>query len=201
MIAYPLNIPAAANTRESNCILIAASVVGVNQSPYNYSTQVYDYGAEAWGLKVSVNPLTREEAQPWIAFLTALRGRRGTFLFGPAIMGSPSGTGEGVPVVSIGGETGNELSTSGWQPNQIVLKAGDLFEVDQRLYMNLTNALSDADGACVLDIFPKAKKHEENSALILNNPRGTFRLTNNVVPVLDAAETGLFNINFEAEEA
>lgn len=201
MIAYPLNIPASATTRESSCTLIAASVVGVNQSPYNFDTQVYDYGSEAWGLKVSVNPLTREEAQPWMAFLTALRGRRGTFLFGPAIMASPAGTGSGLPIVSVGGQEGRELSTTGWTPNQTVLKAGDLFEIDQRLYMNLTDAISDASGNCVLDIFPKAKAHALNTALILTNPTGIFRLTSNIVPVLDAGETGLFNINFEAEEA
>lgn len=199
MINYPISIPSAATTRESSITLLAATVVGVNQSPYSYDAQVYDYNAEAWGLKVSINPLTRSEAQPWVAFLAALRGRRGTFIFGPMIMSQPLGSGLGIPVVSAAGQIGRELSSSGWLPYEDVLNAGDMFEIDQRLYMCLRNVISDENGNAVIDVFPRLKAHAQGVPLVLQNPVGTFRLTSNLVPVLDVSENGLFNINFEAE--
>lgn len=201
MIVYPINTPGDANTTESSFSLIAANVVGVNQSPYSFNSQVYDYNSESWGLKVSINPLTRAEAQPWIAFLTALRGKRGTFLWGPVIMSTPLGQATGVPVVDGAGQTGRELLTEGWTPNTVVLKAGDLFQVDQGLYLSMKDVLSDAGGSALIDVFPKLKNHANQTVLIVSNPKGIFRLTSNVVPILDVSETNLFNINFEAEEA
>lgn len=201
MIVYPINTPGDPKTTESSFSLIAANVVGVNQSPYSFNSQIYDYNSESWGLKVSINPLTRAEAQPWIAFLTALRGKRGTFLWGPAIMSTPLGEGTGVPVVDGAGQNGRELQTKGWNPNTVVLKAGDLFQVNQGLYVSVKDVLSDGSGEALIDVFPKLKNHADETALILSYPKGIFRLTSNVVPILDVSETNLFNINFEAEEA
>lgn len=202
MISYPITIPSTATTRESAVTLIASTVIGISQSPYTYTTQVFDHDSDAWQLRVSINPLTREEAQPWIAFLTALRGRRGTFLFGPAIMQAPLGTGAGVPILAGADSIRRTISTSGWTPGQRVMKAGDLFQIDDRLYMNLFDTDSDGNGSASLEVFPKLRSyHAIGSAIQLQNPRGIFRLTSNIVPVVDCSESGLFNINFEAEEA
>jgi hypothetical protein len=201
MINYPLYPPTNEKTTESSFSLIAANVVGVNQSPYTFNSQIYDYNSETWGLKVSINPLTRAEAQPWIAFLTALRGRRGTFMFGPVIMGEPLGTGSGVPVVASANQTGRELLTSGWAYSQLVLQKGDLMQIDQSLYMVLSDVTSGAEGLATIDVFPQLRIHANQAQIILSAPKGIFRLTSNTVPVLDVSETGLFNINFEAEEA
>lgn len=164
-------------------------------------TTVYDYEADSWALKVSVNPLTREEAQPWIAFLSALRGRTGTFIFGPKLFSSPLGSGSGVPLVKGAGQAGRELTTDGWTPNSVVLEAGDLFQIDFRLYMALKEVTSNGLGEAVIDVFPRVKSHADNSSLILQNPSGLWRLNSNTVPLIDAGESGLLNINFEAEEA
>jgi hypothetical protein len=115
------------------------------------------------------------------------------------IMSQPLGSGLGVPVVASAGQIGRELSSSGWAPNDDVLNAGDMFEIDQRLYMCLRNVTSDQNGNAVIDVFPRLKAHAQGVALVLQNPVGTFRLTSNLVPVLDVSENGLFNINFEAE--
>lgn len=164
-------------------------------------TTVYDYEADIWGLKCSINPLTREEAQPWIAFLTALRGRAGTFIWGPSLFSSPLGAGTGVPLVNGANQAGRELVTDGWTPSTVVLEAGDLIQIDQRLYMALREVVSNASGQATIDVFPKLRSHADNSALILTNPMGIWRLNSNSVPVIEAGESGLININFEAEEA
>jgi hypothetical protein len=201
MISYPITIPLTATTRESAVTLIASTVIGVSQSPYTFSTQVYDHDTDAWQLRVSINPLTRAEAQPWIAFLTALRGRRGTFMFGPAIFREPLGSGSGVPVLTGSPSARRTITTSGWTPSQTVLQAGDLFQLDDRLYMALLDVASDASGNATIETFPKIRaSHAAGTALVLTDPKGIFRLTSNVVPVLDCSETGLFNVNFEAEE-
>lgn len=201
MIVYPLFIPSATETRESSIQLIAGNVVAVSTSPYTMQTTVYDYEAETWGLKVSINPLTREEAQPWVAFLSALRGRVGTFLFGPALFRTPLGAGTGVPLVNGANQTGRELVTDGWTANTVVLEAGDLFQIDLRLYMSLKQVTSNGSGQATIDVFPRVKAHADNSALILENPKGLWRLNSSTVPLIDAGESGLLNINFEAEEA
>jgi hypothetical protein len=177
-------------------------VIGISQSPYTFSTQVFDHDTDAWQLRVSINPLTRIEAQPWIAFLTALRGRRGTFMFGPAIFREPLGSGSGVPILTGTPEARRTITTTGWAPSSTVLKAGDLFQLDDRLYMSLIDVISDAAGHATIETFPKIRaSHAAGTALVLSDPKGIFRLTSNVVPVLDCSETGLFNINFEAEES
>lgn len=202
MISYPITIPLTATTRESAISLIASTVIGVSQSPYTNATQVYDHDTDAWQLRVSINPLTRAEAQPWVAFLAALRGRRGTFMFGPAIFRDPLGTGNGIPVLTGAPSARRTITTEGWAPSETVLKAGDLFQLDDRLYMTLFDVVSDGSGDATIETFPKIRaSHAANTALILTDPKGIFRLTSNVVPVLDCSETGLFNINFEAEEA
>lgn len=202
MIGYPLTIPLTTTTRESAVNLIASSVIGISQSPYTFTSQVFDHDTDSWQLKVSINPLTREEAQPWIAFLTALRGRRGTFMFGPAILREPLGTGGGVPVLTGTPEARRTITTSGWTQNSTVLKAGDLFQLDDRLYMSLLDVNSDSSGHATIEVFPKIRaSHASGTSLILNDPKGIFRLTSNVVPVVDCSESGLFNVNFEAEEA
>lgn len=201
MITYPLIVPTGALTRESSIQLLAGTVVAISTSPYTMQTTVYDYNAETWGLKVSINPITRSEAQPWIAFLSALRGRTGTFIFGPTLFDSPLGAGTGVPLVNGANQTGRELVTDGWSNNTLVLKAGDLFQINQRLYMSLKDVVSNGSGQATIDIFPRAKAHADNSALILESPAGIWRLNSNTVPLVDAGESGLFNINFEAEEA
>jgi hypothetical protein len=103
--------------------------------------------------------------------------------------------------VASANQPGRELLTSGWSYSQLVLNKGDLIQIDQSLYMVLSDVTSTGEGLATIDLFPQLRVHANGAQIILSGPKGIFRLTSNTVPVLDVSETGLFNINFEAEEA
>lgn len=179
------------------------NIVGVGSSPLSLQSQVYDYGGDAWRLEVGFPPLEREDAAPWYAFLASLRGRKGTFLFGPVTMGTPLGAGAGVstPAVNGAGQSGETLITDGWTNSTLVLKKGDLFSIDNRLYMVLSDATTNGSGEVTLDIWPTLRTHADNALLTTVNPVGTWRLASNVLLATEVPDTEFHNISFEAEEA
>lgn len=200
-ISYPVLPPI--NLNPSSIVLNFANVNGVGVSPYTLQTQVASYGGNGWGIQVSFDPLTREEAAPWIAFLASLRGQFGTFLFGPNTMGLPLGSGPGgnTPRINGASQTGFVLVTDNWPNSTAILKAGDLIQLDYRLYMNLKDVSSDGSGNATLDIWPSLRGHADNTVVVTNNPVGTWRLTTNLIRAVDVPNTELYTIAFEAQEA
>jgi len=200
-INFPVVPPT--NLNPSSIQLLFSNVNGVGVSPYSLQTQVASYGGDGWGLAVGFDPMDREEAAPWIAFLASLRGQFGTFLFGPNTFGTPLGAGAGVstPRVKGASQTGYTLETDGWTLSTEVLKKGDFFEIDSRLYMNLTDATTDGSGEVTLDVWPSLRAPADNALIITSSPVGLWRLTSNLVRAVDVPNTELYTITFEAQEA
>lgn len=198
-ISYPLSIPT--SPKPSAVRWFEINVVGQSISPYTLQRQVYEWPGSAWGIQVAIDPLTREEAANWIAFLSALRGTRGTFYFGDILFSAPRGTGSGTPKVNGANQTGFSLVTDGWANNSGVLKAGDMLQIDNALYRNLTDVTSDGSGNATLDIWPRLRGHADNSNIVTSNPKGVFRLNDNNVTTQDAGRNQVYNISFQAAEA
>lgn len=198
-ISYPISPPS--SPKPSAVRWTERNVIGVSASPYSLQSQVYDWGGSGWALQVSIDPLLRSEAQPWIAFLSALRGSYGTFLFGDELFSAPLGTGAGTPRVNGANQHGLSLVTDGWGTSQVVLKAGDLFQIDNSLYRALTDTTSDGSGNATINIFPHAKGHADNSSIVTSSPKGLFRLADNSIPTQDANRNQTYNISFSAVEA
>lgn len=197
-ISYPLNMPS--GLKESSARLFAANSVSSTVSPFTFQSQIYQHGGEAWGLEVSLDPMPRAEAAPWIAFLGALRGKFGTFLYGPELLKNPMGLAAGTPRVNGANQTGSALITDGWTAGT-TLKAGDLFQISTSLYMALTDQTADGSGNMTIDVWPRLRVHADNLTLTLSSPRGIFRLSENVASIVDTPRHGLFEISFTAEEA
>jgi hypothetical protein len=211
-ITYPLSMPTVPTSRQIS--LEGDSAVAITQSPYTLTQQIQEYGGEMWRAKVSIAPTkTRAQAEAWISFLLALRGRKGTFLLGDPNGKTPRGVATGSPVVDGGSQTvgGGTLALRGF-PNSVtgILLAGDYLQLTTtraaggsvvRLYKNLTDANSDGTGRVTLDIFPKL--HEapaDATAIVLSNAKGEFRLATNTRGwTLDQAL--VYGIDFEAWEA
>jgi len=179
-----------------------ASAVTLSVSPTTYQTTKYEYDGESWTIEVSYPLLTRQEAAPFFAFLASLRGQNGTFLFGDTLLSQPLGTGSGTPKVNGGAQTGNKVLVSdGWSASQVVLKGGDLIQVDQRIYMVLADVTSDGSGNASIDVFPRLRSHLDNASIVTSNPQGLFRLSDDQSTIVEAGPTQLFNIAFRAIEA
>jgi len=200
-ISYPVIPPN--NLAPSSVMLLFDNVNGVGVSPYSRQTQVASYGGDSWGISVGFDPMDREEAAPWIAFIASLRGQYGTFLFGPNTFGEPLGAGPGgnTPRVNGASQTGYVLVTDNWPNSSDILKAGDLIQIDSRLYMNIKDVSSDSSGNATLDIWPSLRGHADNSVIETNNPVGLWRLATNQVRAVDVPNTELYTITFDAVEA
>jgi hypothetical protein len=176
-------MPAAPKIR--GVVMGPLSVVAVGQSPQSLAEQRQIFDGEAWRLSFVLPPMRRRLAQPYIGFLTSLRGRGGTFLGGDPYHDIPLGTAAGTPVVDGVGQQGDVLLVRGFDPDQsVALMVGDYIQLgaagSSRLHMVLVDAPSDSFGKAVLEIFPKLRESPGDGATVLTQgARGVFRLERN----------------------
>lgn len=139
-ISYPLSLPSGHKTL-AKIRLTGANNIAMSQSPYTFSQQVYDWGADMWGMECSLPPMKMQDAEYWISFLLSLRGRLGTFLCGDTARTTPQGSAQAStdanypsPIIGGYGQAaksrtlflgGARASISGW------LKAGDYLQVSK----------------------------------------------------------------------
>lgn len=204
-ITYPLSLPSSPPGLR-NLEFGMNNVVGVGQSPYSGSQQAYDWMGEWWDVKGSLPPMVRADAERWIAWMAALRGRYGTFLLGDPLGKTPRGVATGTPLVNGAGQTGRSLVTDGWTPSITgILKAGDYIQLGTgtttRLYKVMQDVNSNGSGQATLDIFPILRESPaDNAAVTKSSCKGTFRLTvNRRNWTVDVAQT--YGLGFEAVEA
>lgn len=202
-ITYPLTLPATPGIRTVG--FRAKHFNAVSASIFTGSQQVQRGLNELWLVTVSLPPMRRAQAEPWLGFLLSLGGRAGTFLLGDPDGRGPQGSAAGTPVVAGAGQTGQVLSTAGWAPNSAVLKAGDYIQIGSagsaRLHKVLRDAVSDAGGGCALDIWPRLRESPPaGTPLVTSGCVGLFRMAGDE-PGWEADEGGFYTIGFEAVEA
>lgn len=208
MITYPLSMPVIASLGPRKITFGANNLISASVSPFTGSQQIVQWLGEWWEAEIGLPEMTLAQAEPWIAFLTALRGMLGTFYLGDPSRTAPQGVATGSPVVDgAQASGGNQLVTSGWTANvNGILLPGDYIQVGtgatQRLYKNLTQANSNSSGVATLDIFPviRAEGVTNGEAIVTANPMGTFRLTGNWRS-WQVDYTRLRTISFKAMEA
>lgn len=199
-ISYPLSMP---NDNLASVTIRSVTNIGVARSIFTGKQQVFQHSYESLAIDVSLPPLERENAEPWIAFLLALRGPLGTFLAGDVAGKTPRGAASGTPRVNGASQIGTSLVTDGWTPGVTnILKKGDWIQVGSRIYKNLNDVNSDGSGNATLDIFPRLRQSPADNDLILtNNTKGLFRLLSNDVPVAVINKAKHYEIAFSAAEA
>ena len=197
-ISYPLSLPTSFSFR--SLTLGLENSVGLSESPFSFKQQVYNFGGERWVLNVSYPPLSPTQAREVIAFLASLIGSYGTFLAGDPLMATARGVASGTPLIKGAGQTGRSLITDGWTPSQTnILRKGDYFQINQSLYMNLTDVNSNGSGEATLDISPPLRSTAvDNAPLIVSSPKQIFRL--NSQPIWNAGAEQIYDIGFSAVE-
>lgn len=199
-ISYPLSLP---STNIQRVTLSSSSAVAISRSPFSFTAQVQQFTGQLWNAEVTLPPLARADAEPWIAFLLKLNGTQGTFLLGDPAGKTARGAATGTPLVNGASQTGQSLVTDGWTSGVTgILKAGDFIQIGQRLYKVLNDVNSNGSGQATLDIFPRLRESPaDNAAIITSNTVGLFRLASNTVPVYNVNADKNYQISFSAIEA
>jgi hypothetical protein len=206
-ISYPLTMPTDV-MGFAEVELRAESAVAITQSPFTYQQQVFRHPGQRWTATVSVAPVNREYAEPWIAFLLALNGGAGTFLLGDpsgCVIRGAAGTG-GVAVDETQSAGNNTLNLRSLPASTVgVFEPGDYFQLGSgssaTLHKILLRADTDADGKTTVTFWPALRRTASNGALIVyNDARGVFRLANNI-QAWNISSNLRYGITFDAVEA
>lgn len=181
-ISYPINFPT--SVTPSGLTIRQRSVVGVAQSPFSLSQQVYEHQGECWEVDVDMPIMTRAQASAFRGFLLSLNGRYGTFLLGDPVETTPLGTwSTGSPQVDGASQTGRSLLIKNLTAG-MTIKAGDWFQLGSgsttELHQVAVDATADGSGKATLDIWPRIRTSPANSAaLVISSPKGRWRLADN----------------------
>ncbi|MDB4323443.1 hypothetical protein N9949_02100 [Akkermansiaceae bacterium] len=190
-LTYPLSTPTTIGIESIE--LRAVNAVAVSQSPFTYKQQVISHGGQKWEAAVNIPSVHRDKAAEWKAMLVGLRGQVGTFLLGDPDYATPQGT---VSSCTLTGVVGDETVTVVMTGT---LKAGDYIQLGSGSSAKLHQVLLDQDGDGSLEIWPSLRSNYTDATVTFNNPKGVFRLANNVTSwSINNAST--YGISFEAVE-
>jgi|DEB0MinimDraft_6_1074348.scaffolds.fasta_scaffold00590_2 hypothetical protein len=206
-IAYPLSIPTAIGIEQIE--LRANNVVAVSESPFTFVQQTVVHSGQRWEASVTIPPVRRDLAEPWIAFLLSLQGRRGTFLLGDPNMATPRGsaaTAPGTPEVDGALSIGDSEITIDGLPTSATgyLKAGDYIQLGSGSTSTLHKVLADVDsdggGQATIDIWPSVRRVvANNETVVVSNAKGQFRLAANISS-WSINNSSAYGISFDAVE-
>jgi hypothetical protein len=192
-ISYPLDTPTTVGFESIQ--LRAFNAVATSQSPFTYKQQVIAHTGQKWEASVSIPSVLRDLAEPWAAFLTALKGQRGTFLLGDPLGATPRGTVSGA--VTLTGNAGNETVDVVMTGS---LLAGDYIQLGASSSAKLHKVLVDQTGSGTLEIWPALRTDYTSANVTYTNAKGVFRLNQNVSS-WQITNANSYGISFEAVEA
>lgn len=181
MPTFPLSWPA--------FVKISSSTFGLNFHQTEFGadfsgkvgmTEINEGKNDRWEGSFSIVNLSLSDAGKLLAFLTSLKAGQGTFLaFDPdrrepaTLNGSFPGTG----AVNGAGQTGRTLNSDGWAVSAVILKAGDLIQIENQLLEISSDVSSDGVGAATLSFQPALRLSPADGANILtSNPVLVARL-------------------------
>ena len=170
-ITYPLSTPSI--SRFASVLISADDAIARDQSPFDYSESVQDWGGQKWRAEVQLPTMSIACASEWEAFLTALRGRYGTFLLGDPSRSSPRGTATSATITGALGASTVTVSMTG------SLLAADMLQIGSGASARLYKVLADRTGNGNLEIWPRLRSAASTSAVVLTSPKGVFRLADN----------------------
>lgn len=202
-IAYPLAFPATRNP--ARVTLRIEDTVGLQVSPLSMEQTLYDWGGDMLSADVEFGPMQRADAEPFVAFLWALRGRLGTFLMGDPAGATPRGTWAGSPqLVGDHAAGARTLSFDGFTA-AATGKAGDWIQFGSgattRLYKVLQDFTADGGGLATVEIGPRLRASlADNSAPVSTSAQGRWRLAG-AAREHSIAEALKFGVRFSCIEA
>lgn len=191
-ISYPLDTPTTIGFESIELRAVNATIT--SQSPFSYKQQVISHTGQRWEASVSIPSVLRDLAEPWAAFLTALKGQTGTFLLGDPLSAAPRGT---VSSCTLTGDAGDESVAVTMTGS---LLAGDYIQLGSGTTARLHKVLVDQSGSGTLEIWPALRSTYSGATVTTTNAKGVFRLNQNMSS-WQISNANSYGIAFEAVEA
>lgn len=203
-ITYPLSTPTGGAT-PAQIMIYAQDVVSSQKSPFTFASQTFVHQGQAWGASVTLPPMKRDWAEPWISFLIALKGKKGYFLLSDPNGLTPQGLVSGTVRVNGANQVGDVLAIDGMTPNLVnAFKAGDYIQLGSgasaRLHKIVTDVTANSSGGALVDIWPDLRASPaDNDIVTYQNAAGLFRLTSNQ-RAWNINQMSSYGITFDCEE-
>lgn len=181
-ITYPLAQPTSIGIADITFTMTNARAM--SQSPFTGRTQLYKWPLQQWDVRVTLPPMKRDLAEPWITFLAKLNAGVSTD-FPSFHLSNPDAT-------PLGSQPSNFIVNNGGDPNTLllsnlvtgqtgVLAEGDYIRVGvggaARYHKVLDRVDSDGTGNAEATIWPANYQPLSNAQGSLQDAYGTFILT------------------------
>ena len=191
-ISYPLDTPTTIGFESIELRAVNATIT--SQSPFSYKQQVISHTGQRWEASISIPSVLRDLAEPWAAFLTALKGQTGTFLLGDPLSATPRGTVSSCTLTGTAGDESVAVTMTG------SLLAGDYIQLGSGTTARLHKVLVDQSGSGTLEIWPALRSTYTSATVTTTNTKGVFRLNQNMSS-WQISNANSYGIAFEAVEA
>jgi hypothetical protein len=191
-ISYPLDTPTTIGFESIELRAVNATIT--SQSPFSYKQQVISHTGQRWEANISIPSVLRDLAEPWAAFLTALKGQTGTFLLGDPLSATPRGTVSSCTLTGTAGDESVAVTMTG------SLLAGDYIQLGSGTTARLHKVLVDQTGSGTLEIWPALRSTYSGATVTTTNAKGVFRLNQNMSS-WQISNANSYGIAFEAVEA
>ena len=191
-ISYPLALPTSIGIAEIT--LSADNAVAISQSPFTFQQQIIRHPGQRWSASVSIPPVRRDLAEPWVAFLLALNGPVGTFLLGDPNAKAPRGSATSATITGAAGAASPTITMIG------TLLAGDYIQVGTGGTATLHKVLQDRTGTGTIEIWPALRSTVTGATVTLTDTVGRFRLSGNQQS-FSINNASIYGISFDCVEA
>lgn len=202
MPTYPLTLPTV--PAPSRTAFRLRRAVAVTEAWSTGQQQVYEHQLAVWECEVTLPPMPRFKAGPWISFLLECHGRAGTFYLGDWDSRTPRGSAR-VATVNGAGQTGTAISLGGMVAGATLLP-GDMIQLNSgsasKLHM-ITGGGNSANGGgvAVFQVEPAIRSAPANGSVVtLVNPKGVFRMSSNDTG-WNSDALPLYGVTFSCHEA
>ena len=191
-ITYPLALPTSIGIAEIT--LSANNAVAISQSPFTFQQQIIQHPGQRWTASVSIPPVRRDLAEPWVAFLLAMNGPVGTFLLGDPNAKAPQGTATSATITGAARSSSPTITMAG------TLLAGDYIQIGSGVTATLHKVLQDKNGTGTIEIWPSLRSAVTGATVTLTNTVGRFRLSG-TQQSFNINDASIYGISFDAVEA
>lgn len=206
-ITYPVTPPTQLTDNIASVSVTAVSTASINESPYTFAQQVYEFSGKRWEFTITTVPLDGYNIRWTEAFLLSLNGVRGTFdldiatIMDENILGTQTGVVQ-VDPGSVPGDTNislNQVSGSfALTQGEWITLTGSTTQIPR---LHKTTSIPSA-GYRDVSIFPGLRENSTNETITLTTATGTgrFRLSGNELRWSKGTD-GLTVLSFDIVEA
>jgi hypothetical protein len=191
-ISYPLALPTSIGIAEIT--LSANNAVAISQSPFTFQQQIIQHPGQRWTASVTIPPVRRDLAEPWVAFLLAMNGPVGTFLLGDPNAKAPQGTATSATITGAARSSSPTITMAG------TLLAGDYIQIGSGVTATLHKVLQDKNGTGTIEIWPALRSTASSATVTLTNTVGRFRLSG-TQQSFNINDASIYGISFDCVEA